>query len=82
MTDQPKDGDKLKAAVANLTKGMESLALALNVQACMGAVWGGDLERARTTLRKLPPAKLHDVALSALALASLAETIAKEGSTE
>lgn len=82
MTDPRPDGDRLKAAVANLTKGMETLAVALNVQACMGAVWGGDLNRARTTLRKLPPAKLNDVALSALALASLAETIAKEGATE
>lgn len=79
---QTPDGDKIKTAFENFAKNMEALGVSLAVQTAMGAVWSGDLDRARAGLRKLQAAKLHDVALSALALASLAETIAKEGTTE
>ncbi|MFD3426074.1 hypothetical protein [Nocardia fluminea] len=82
MTHPRPDADKLKAALTNFGKGIEALSVTLSVQNAMGAVWSNDLDRARAALRRIPAGKLNDVALHAMALASLAETITKEGTTE
>ena len=81
MTHLP-DNSPIKIAMLNFAKGMEALAITMAVQNAMGGVWSSDLDRARTALRRIPADKLADVALHAMALASLAETIAKEGATE
>lgn len=81
MTRKPKplfDPEKMKTAVDNLAKAMENMSTTMVVSNAMTAVWSGNLDRARDELRKLPAAKRRDVALSALSLASLAETAAKE----
>lgn len=82
MTSKPMfDSEKIKAAFDNLNRSMAALAEMMAVQNAMGAVWSGNLDRARAELGKLPAAKRRDVALSAMSLASLAESAAKEDPT-
>lgn len=79
MTDEQTPAERITAAMEKLKTAAENAGQALTVQAAMGWMWRGDLEQARTALRKLPPERLYEVSAAGSALSALADEVAAEG---
>lgn len=78
MTDEQTPAERITAAMEKLKTAAENAGHTFTVQGAMGWMWRGDLEQARTALRKLPPERLHEVSAAAAALSALADEVATE----
>lgn len=78
MTDEQTPGERIAAAMKGIQEAAAVAGVTLTVQGAMGWMWRGDIEQARTTLRRLPRERLLEVSAAASALSALADEIATE----
>lgn len=78
MTDDQTPGQRFEAAMKDLHTAATAAGVTLKVQGAMGWMWRGDIEQARTALRRLPHERLLEVSAAAAALSALADEIATE----